>query len=74
MIGAAPFFDWLSHKLTGAPRVLSPELIATVPGKIWNASNARIKHELGWTQTISLETSLRDLMHAIRARWEKRAA
>jgi dihydroflavonol-4-reductase len=74
MIGAAPFFDWLSHKLMGAPRVLSPELIATVRGKIWNASNARIKRELGWTQSIPLETSLRDMMQAIHDRWEKRAA
>lgn len=74
MIGAAPFFDWLNHKLTGSPRVLTPELIATMRGKKWSASNARIKQELGWTQSIPLEVSLRDTMETIRANRAMRAA
>jgi dihydroflavonol-4-reductase len=73
MMGAAPFFDWLNHKLLGSPRVISPELIATVRGKIWNASNARIKRELGWRQSISLETSLRDTIETIKANRARRS-
>jgi dihydroflavonol-4-reductase len=71
-MGAAPFFDWLSHKLTGSPRVVTPELIATLRGKIWNASNARIRRELGWSQTIPLEASLRDTIATINANRAKR--
>ena len=65
---AVPFLDWLGHRLYGSPRVMSPELAATLHGRIWNASNARIRRELGWTQTVPLETSLRDMMAAIRAK------
>jgi dihydroflavonol-4-reductase len=74
MLGAAPFFDWLNHKLSGSPRVITPELVATLRGRVWNASNARIKRELGWTQSIPLEQSLRDTMETIKANREKRAA
>ena len=74
MMGAAPFFDWLNHKLTGSPRVMTPELISTVRGKIWNASNARIKRELGWSQTIPIETSLRDMIETIKTNRAARAA
>jgi dihydroflavonol-4-reductase len=61
-----PFFDWLNHKLTGAPRVVTPELVATLRNRIWNASNARIKRELGWRQAVPLETSVREMMEEIR--------
>jgi dihydroflavonol-4-reductase len=73
-MGAAPFFDWLNHKLTGSPRVVTPELIATLRGKIWNASNARIKRELGWKQAIPLEASLRDTIDTIKANRTSRNA
>ena len=63
-----PFFDWLNHKLLGAPRLVTPELVATLRHKIWNASNARIKRELGWRQAIPLETSVREMMAEIRKR------
>lgn len=74
MMGAAPFFDWVNHKLTGSPRVMTPELIATVRGKRWNASNARIKRELGWQQATPLETSLRDMIEMIRVNRAARSA
>src|SRR5690606_28501444 len=53
-----PLFDRLNHMLTGAPRVLTPELVASLRGRIWNASNARIKEALGWRQAIPLEVSV----------------
>ena len=67
LMRALPFFDWLHHKLMGSPRVMTPELVASLRGRVWNASNARIKRELGWHQAVPLETSLRDMMDAIRA-------
>jgi dihydroflavonol-4-reductase len=66
-IGLAPFFDAISARLLGSPRLMTPELVASVKGKIFNVSNARAKAELGWTQQVSLETSLADTMAAIRA-------
>lgn len=68
MAAAAPFFDRLNHRLLGSPRVLSPELVATMRGKVWNASNQRAQRELGWRQEIPLETSLRDTMDALKMR------
>jgi dihydroflavonol-4-reductase len=65
-MGAAPYVDWLIHRLVGSPRVMTPELIATIRGKIWNASNARIKRELGWQPAVALDTSLRDMIQTIR--------
>lgn len=62
----APFFDWLNAKTLGAPRVLSPEFVASVRGKKFKASSARAKTELGWRQEITLEQSLADTMSAIR--------
>jgi dihydroflavonol-4-reductase len=74
MLAAGPLFDRLNHWLLGAPRVMVPELIATVRGKIFNASNARARRELGWRQEVTLEQSLADTMEALRARDAARAA
>jgi dihydroflavonol-4-reductase len=74
MIGAAPLFDRVYHRLLGTPRIASPEFLATARGNIFNASNARAKRELGWTQSIPLEQSLRDTMETIKANRAKRAA
>ncbi|MPZ17393.1 MAG: NAD-dependent epimerase/dehydratase family protein [Luteitalea sp.] len=66
MLGVVPLFDRLNHRLLGSPRVMIPELLATVRGRIWNASNERAKRELGWRQEVSLETSLRDTMDVLK--------
>lgn len=68
LMRVAPLFDWLNHKLIGSPRVMTPELVASVKGRVWNASTARIRRELGWTQDVPLDQSLRDMMQTIRAR------
>lgn len=65
-LGFAPFFDWLNGRLLGAPRVMRPELAASLKGRAWAASNARARAELGWSQQIPLERSLADMMAAIR--------
>jgi dihydroflavonol-4-reductase len=67
MLSAAPLFDRLNHWMLGTPRIATPEFIATTRGRLWNASNARIKRELGWNQSVTLETSLRDTMDTLRA-------
>jgi dihydroflavonol-4-reductase len=71
MAGAVPLFEKLNKRLLGTPLTVSPELIATVKGKVFNLSNRRIKDVLGWTQTVSIEQTLGDTMKAIRARSER---
>jgi len=68
MVGMLPLFDRLNHRMLGSPLVMTPEMIATLRGKIWNASNARAKREFGWRPTVSLEQTLRDTLDTIRAR------
>jgi dihydroflavonol-4-reductase len=74
MLAAAPFFDRLNRLLLGTPRIMTPEFAATMRGKIWNASNARIKRELGWKQSVPLDVSLNDTMQQIRLNRAKGAA
>jgi hypothetical protein len=74
VMGAAPFFDGLNHKLTGSPRVMTAELVASVRDRVWNASNARIRRELGWPQTVPPEASLRDMTEAIRSNSVRRSS
>lgn len=69
-----PLFDVINHKLLGSPRVTTTDLVASVGHGVWNASNARIRRELGWTQSVPLEQSLRDMMAAIRANRARRPA
>ena len=67
VMGLAPLLDGIASRLNRSPRTLSPEMAATVRGKIWNASNARIEKELGWRPEVPLKTSLADTMATIRA-------
>jgi dihydroflavonol-4-reductase len=74
VLAIAPIFDRLNHWTLGTPRIVSPELIATFRGKIWNASSARIKRELGWRQAVPIEASLKDTIDNLRAIRSRRAA
>jgi dihydroflavonol-4-reductase len=67
------YFDWLFSKVYGTPRTASPEVIGTVIGKRFNASNRRAREVLGWAPKVSLEDSLRDTMAALRANRAKAA-
>lgn len=73
MVPVLPLFDRLNAMTLGTPRMASPDLLATLRGKRWNASNRRAREVLGWTPKISLEQSLRDTMAVFRARREARA-
>jgi dihydroflavonol-4-reductase len=65
MLGAVPFFDWLNHKLKGTARLVSPEVVASMRGLVWNVTNARARRELGWTPRVPFEQSVRDTIDAI---------
>jgi dihydroflavonol-4-reductase len=68
-----PLFDWINAKTLGTPRIANSDLIATLRGRRWNASNRRAKDVLGWQPRIPLEQSLRDTMVEIRKHREDRA-
>jgi nucleoside-diphosphate-sugar epimerase len=48
--------------------MLTPDLVATMRGRIFNASNERAKRELGWRPQVSLRQSLADTIAALRGR------
>ncbi|MBK9168237.1 MAG: NAD-dependent epimerase/dehydratase family protein [Bryobacterales bacterium] len=66
-LGMVPFFEWLDEKTRGAPRSATPELLRSLRGKRYSASNARANAELGWEPRVPLEQSLAETMEAIRA-------
>jgi dihydroflavonol-4-reductase len=68
MSGAMPWFDWLNHRMLGTPRSATPELMSMFRGRIWNASNGRVKKVLGWRQQVSPSQCLRDTIEVLRAR------
>ena len=68
LLGTMPLFDRLNRLTLGTPLIATPEVMATMKGKVFNFSNRRIKEVLGWRQSITLEQTLRDTMAAIRAR------
>lgn len=71
LMPALPVFEKLMSRASGTPRSLTPELAATLKGRVWNISNAKIKRELGWEPQITLKQSLADTIAAIRARDEE---
>jgi dihydroflavonol-4-reductase len=66
MLHSLPFFDWLNHRLLGAPRAVSAELVASALGKHWSLSNERAKAVLDWTPTIPLEETLSETIQRLR--------
>jgi dihydroflavonol-4-reductase len=68
LLATMPLFDRLNRIVLGTPLIATPEVMATMKGRVFNFSNRRIKKVLGWRQSITLEQSLRDTMSAIRAR------
>ena len=74
LLGAVPLLDRLNAWSLGTPRTVSPELVATMRGKRYNASNRRARAELGWAPRFSLAQSLDDTMEALRRRRSHGAA
>jgi dihydroflavonol-4-reductase len=69
-----PFLEGIASWIGGSPRTLTPDMAATMRGRVFNASSARIRRELGWTPAISLRQSLADTITEIRARDARAAA
>lgn len=63
-----PLLESLNSRLSGAPRTMTPEMSATMRGKVFNISSARIRRELGWKPAISLRQSLADTIAELRRR------
>ena len=62
-----PYIDQLNSRTLGSPRTLTPELVESVHGRLFSASNARAKAELGWSPQIPIRQSFSDTIDAIRA-------
>lgn len=69
-----PWLEGLVSWIEGTPRTLTPEMAATMNGRSYNITSARIRRELGWQPQITLRQSLADTMAAIRSRAGRRAA
>lgn len=63
-----PWLDGLNSRITGTARSMTPDLAGTLRGKVWNASSAKIRRELGWAPRIGLRQSLADTIAVLRAR------
>jgi dihydroflavonol-4-reductase len=74
MTAVFPLFDWINSKTLGTPRIANADLIATLRGRRWNASNQRAKRLLQWQPRIALDDSLRETMAGIRRRRAQAAA
>jgi dihydroflavonol-4-reductase len=74
VLGFAHWLEWGYSKITGVPRTVAPEMMATVRGLRWNCSNGRAEKVLGWRPQIPLRQSLADTIAAIKAGAKARAA
>jgi dihydroflavonol-4-reductase len=72
ILSAAPALDWVGSKLFGTSRMVTRDLVKTMRGKVSKVSTARAKSELGWSQNVAIDVSLRETMDAIRALRQKR--
>ncbi|WP_372370013.1 NAD-dependent epimerase/dehydratase family protein [Candidatus Uabimicrobium sp. HlEnr_7] len=60
-----PLFDWLGHKFTKTPRMITKSTMKEFTGKEQRVSNDKIRQELGWEPT-DFRDSLRDTLDWIR--------
>jgi len=65
-MGILPYLDGLVSAMGRTRRTMTPEMAATMSGRQFNISSARIRRELGWVPAITLGQSLADTMTAIR--------
>jgi dihydroflavonol-4-reductase len=71
---ALPLLEQVNSWIGGAPRTMTPEMAATMAGRTFHISSARIRRELGWAPKVSLEQSLADTVRALRERGRPRRA
>lgn len=64
-LGAVAFFDWLGHKVAGAPRMVTRGMVAEIGGKYQRASSEKIRRELGW-KPLDFKRSLADTLDWVR--------
>lgn len=74
VLGLAHWLERGYSKVTGVPRTLAPEMMATVRGLRWNCSNARAKKLLNWRPEMTLRQSLADTIAAIKSTANKARA
>jgi dihydroflavonol-4-reductase len=72
-MGMLPYLEGLVSAMGGTRRTMTPEMAATMRGRRFNISSARIRRELGWAPAITLGQSLADTMSAIRELSAERA-
>ncbi len=65
-LNVLPYLDGLMSAMGGTRRTMTPEMAATMRGRRFNISSARLRRELGWSPAITLSQSLADTMAAIR--------
>jgi dihydroflavonol-4-reductase len=65
-MSALPYLEGLVSALRRTARTVTPEMAATMNGRRYNITSARIRRELGWTPAITLGQSLEDTMSALR--------
>lgn len=63
-----PFLERINSWLGGTARTMTPEMAATMRGRTFNISSARIRRELGWAPRVSLSQSLADTVAVLRSR------
>jgi len=62
-----PYLEGLVAALGKFPRTMTLEMAATMSGRNYSITSARLRRELGWSPAITLAHSLEDTMAAIRA-------
>ena len=73
-MGLLPYLEGLSSLLGGTKRTMTPEMAATMNGRQFNISSARLRRELGWSPAITLSQSLSDTMDTLQALASARAS
>lgn len=73
-MGLLPTLEWLVSRLGATPRTMTPEMAATMRGRVFNMTAARIRRELGWQPRVTLRQSLADTIAELRTRDAGRAA
>lgn len=63
-----PMLDAFNSWMNGTSRTMTPEIAATLRGKAFNLSTARIRQGLGWQAKVSLRQSLADTIDELRRR------